>query len=522
METVELSKNQQKKLAKMANKQKDKEQVSKQNIQSAEDYYLHRKATVDKTYPNFVTSLSLQEFRDKYSNLENGEFSEEREDIMGRVITVREASSKLTFFDLQNGLEKLQCIFNLHYYFGENPREIISSIKRGDIIGVKQGIPHRTPRGELSIIIQNVQVVSPCLYILPDTVLADPDVRFRKRYLDFICNPSLIQTFIDRNKIKQFIRNYLDTRGYIDVETPMLCLQPSGANARPFKAYHNDSGQDVFLRIAPEIPLKMLISGGFNKVYDMNTCFRNEGADLTHNPSFTTIELYEVGKNFDYLISMIENIFTGLSNLIRGSLNFEYNGHQINMSAPFLKIDAVPYLEKLISEKLGRKTNIPLIDNLENTIFLKDLCDELQVKTLAPFTLARLIDSLIAEYIEPLSFDRPVLICGHPRCLSPLAKPINDTEITLRTELFIAGKEYCNGYEELVNPFIQEENFRKQAENKDIDDEIVPTDHEFVKCLEYGNYPMIGLGIGIDRLCMLLTNNTNIQEVLLFPLMKGT
>jgi lysyl-tRNA synthetase class 2 len=497
-------------------------------ILNSDDFYQDRLTNASKEYPHFNSSMSLSEFRETYDLLGKEEFSKKREDIMGRVVTIR-MSGKCGFFDIEVGLNRLQMMANFMYYTGDDIvtdenkditkfKTLFGSIHRGDNIGI-HGIPHRTKSGELTIVTEKLIMLTQCHYILPGTKLENYDLRFRQRYLDLICDPQLIKNFTIRSQIIRYLRNYLDTRHFIEVETPVLASQAGGAIAKPFKTFHNELKQEMTLRISPELFLKQLVIGGMERVYEIGKQFRNEGMDLTHNPEFTSAEFYMMGKDYNFLMSFTEELLSGMVTQVNGSLNVEYDDKTIDFTPPFRRIDMTGELQTLIRDKLSDPTFVlPLEDTVNNLALIQDVCMRLDIKATPPFTMSRLIDTLVGELLEVQCMN-PTFIINHPRVMSPLAKPISGTNLTQRFELFVNGKELANAYTELNSPYIQRENFTKVSGS--LDDEVPPADMDFVKALEYGLPPTAGWGMGIDRLVMFLTNNTSIREVILFPTLKN-
>ena len=442
------------------------------------------------------------------------ELEEKSVSICGRIMAWRDMG-KANFIVLQDREGKIQCYVRMND-IGEEEYKEFKKWDLGDIVQV-DGFVFKTRTGEISVHAQKITLLSKSLLPLPEKFhgLTDTDTRYRKRYLDMIMNPDVMDAFLKRSRIISSIRDYLDNLGFIEVETPILNTIAGGAAARPFITHHNTLDMDMYLRIATELYLKRLIVGGMERVYEIGRNFRNEGMDVRHNPEFTCIELYQAYTDYYGMMDIAENIIRNAANEVcDGNLHITFNGTEIDLESPFKRLTMID----AVKEYSGVDFSEFMSDNERACALAKEKGIEI-----APgkATWGDILNSFFEEFVEE-NLTQPTFIMDYPVEVSPLTKRKPDCPVlTERFELFILGGEYGNAYSELNDPIDQMERFQAQMKLREAgDDEANMIDNDFVTALEYGMPPTGGLGIGIDRLVMLLTDSYSIRDVLLFPTMK--
>lgn len=429
----------------------------------------------------------------------------------GRIMAIR-GHGKTCFMDMQDKTGRIQ-VYVRKDVIGEENYALIKLMDIGDTVGIT-GTAFRTHMGELSIKANSVEMLSKSLRPLPEKWhgLKDVETRYRQRYVDLIVNPEVRDTFVKRSQIIRSIREVLDSHDFLEVETPILNTIAGGAAARPFISYHNALDMQVYMRIAPELYLKRLIVGGMDRVYEMGRVFRNEGIDNRHNPEFTSVEIYQAFADYRDMMDLTEEVVVKTAEKVLGTTTINYEGTTIELASPWKRMSMI----EAVKEYSGKDfTNVT---DLEEA---RAIAKELNVAVEPSFGIGKIINACFEEYVED-KLIQPTFITGHPKEISPLAKsnPENP-EITDRFEAYIYGRELCNGFTELNDPIDQKERFLKQVEERaNGDEEANMMDEDFVNALEYGLPPTGGLGIGIDRLVMFLTNSSTIRDVLFFPTMK--
>ena len=449
--------------------------------------------------------------REKYAALEPEQDSGDQVCVAGRMMSKR-VMGKASFADLQDKSGSIQ-LYVRRDLIGDEAYAAFKKLDIGDLIGVK-GEVFRTKKGELSVKASEVTLLSKSLKPLPEKFhgLTDTDTRYRQRYVDLIVNPEVRDTFIKRSAILREIRNFLDSQGFMEVETPMLVSNAGGAAARPFETHYNALDEDVKLRISLELYLKRLIVGGLERVYEIGRVFRNEGVDTRHNPEFTLMELYQAYTDYHGMMDLTENLFRHVAQKVCGTTLIPYAEAMIDLGKPFARMTMVDAVKKYAGVDF---------DQIPDTEAAKKLADEKGVHYEARHTKGDILNLFFEEYVEE-HLIQPIFIMDHPVEISPLTKRKPDKpEYVERFELFIYGREMCNAYSELNDPIDQRKRFAEQEKLlAQGDEEANHTDEDFLNALEIGMPPTGGIGYGIDRLVMLLTNSASIRDVLLFPTMK--
>ncbi|WP_237036619.1 lysine--tRNA ligase [Mediannikoviicoccus vaginalis] len=455
---------------------------------------------------NFRGAIHSKDIIDNYDDYE-----EKSVKVAGRIMTKR-GHGKVNFMDLQDSTGRIQ-LFNRMNDIGEEEYESIKGLDIGDIVGV-EGEVFTTKSGEISIRTKKLTLLTKSLQILPEKFhgLKDPDLRYRQRYVDLIMNPEIKHVFEKRSKIISSIRKFLDNRDFLEVDTPILNTIAGGANARPFITHHNTLDIDMYLRIANELYLKRLIVGGFDRVYEMGRMFRNEGMDATHNPEYTAMELYQAYGDYEDMMEITEEMVAFVSKEVNGTTEIEYQGQKIDLTPPWKRISMVDAIKEYAGLDYSEVTDV---DKAYELAASKDL------KLDEGLSVGEVISEVFEEFCEE-HLIQPTFVTKHPVEISPLAKrdPENP-RFTQRFEAFINAAEIANAFSELNDAIDQKERFQKQVEAREKgDDEAQMMDYDFINALEVGLPPTGGLGIGIDRLIMILTNQSSIRDVLLFPTMK--
>ena len=414
--------------------------------------------------------------------------------------------------DLWDRSGKIQ-IFAKFDDLGEEEYGFLKKWDIGDIVEIK-GFVFKTQMGEISVHAKEVKLLSKSLKPLPEKYhgLTNTDLRYRQRYVDLIVNPEVRRTFVLRSQIIKSVREILDGRDFLEVETPIMHSIAGGAAARPFITYHNALDMQLYMRIAPELYLKRLIVGGMERVYELGRVFRNEGIDIKHNPEFTMVEIYQAYADYNDLMHLTETIVSQTAQKVLGTMKISYEGQEIDLTPPWNRMTMIEAVAKYTGQDFSG------IKDLDEA---RKMADAINVPYEKTFGIGKIINACFEEHVEE-KLIQPTFITGHPKEISPLAKSSEaDPEITDRFEGFIYAREICNGFSELNDPIDQRERFQKQVEDRAAgDDEAHMMDDDFVTALEYGLPPTGGLGIGIDRLVMFLTDSSSIRDVIFFPHMR--
>ncbi|SDI12966.1 lysyl-tRNA synthetase, class II [Alteribacillus persepolensis] len=457
----------------------------------------HTAALVTEEFDEFTK----EELQEKETNIS----------IAGRVMTKR-GKGKAGFAHIQDLSGQIQ-IYVRKDQVGEEAYELFQRTDIGDFVGIK-GTAFKTKVGELSVKASEFELLSKSLRPLPDKFhgLKDVEQRYRQRYLDLIVNPEVRDTFVVRSKILQSMRRYLDREGYLEVETPMLHTIPGGAAARPFITHHNALDMELYMRIAIELHLKRLIVGGLEKVYEIGRVFRNEGISTRHNPEFTMMELYAAYGDYEDIMVLTENLIAHIAQEVLGTTTITYGGEEVELQPSWRRVHMVD----AVKEETGVDFWQEMTDEQARA-----LAKEHQVPVKETMTFGHVVNEFFEHFVEE-KLVQPTFVYGHPVAISPLAKKnANDPRFTDRFELFIVGREHANAFTELNDPIDQRQRFEAQVQEREQgDEEAHMMDTDYLEAMEYGLPPTGGLGIGIDRLVMLLTNSASIRDVLLFPQMR--
>jgi lysyl-tRNA synthetase, class II len=468
---------------------------------------------VDPFGKRFERTHKAQELLDLYGDLSKEELEERQIQVAvaGRIMTKR-GKGKAGFAHIQDVTGQIQ-IYVRQDDVGEDQYELFKISDLGDIIGVR-GTVFKTKVGELSIKVSSYEFLTKSLRPLPEKYhgLKDIEQRYRQRYLDLIMNPESKNTFITRSLIIQSMRRYLDNHGYLEVETPMMHTIAGGAAARPFITHHNALDMPLYMRIAIELHLKRLIVGGLEKVYEIGRVFRNEGISTRHNPEFTMLELYEAYADFRDIMKLTENLIAHIAQEVLGTTKIQYGEHVVDLTPEWKRLHMVDAIKEYVGVDFWKQMSDEEA---------RELAKEHGVEIAPHMTFGHIVNEFFEQKVED-KLIQPTFIYGHPVEISPLAKKNpDDPRFTDRFELFIVGREHANAFTELNDPIDQRERFEAQLKEREQgNDEAHEMDEDFLEALEYGMPPTGGLGIGVDRLVMLLTNSPSIRDVLLFPQMR--
>ncbi|MEA2102948.1 MAG: lysine--tRNA ligase [Thermodesulfobacteriota bacterium] len=461
-------------------------------------------------FPNtYKKDTPVQGFVERYGTKEQEELKEITEiaHLAGRIVAIRKFG-KASFMHFQDTSGRLQGFFEKSR-LGDAAYALFKKLDIGDIIGL-WGTPARTRTGELSVYVQGFELLSKSFRPLPEKWhgLKDVETRYRQRYVDLTISPGVKETFVTRTRVVSFLRKYMDEQGFLEVETPMMQTIAGGATAQPFETYHNALDMDLFMRVAPELYLKRLLVGGFERVYEINRNFRNEGISTRHNPEFTMMEFYMAYADYTDLMDFTEDMISKAALHVLGTTSITYQGQELELAAPWQR-----YTMKAATIEIGEVPGEVLEDRGKAFAYARGLGIDLQGEE----SLGEL-QSMIFEETTEQSLVGPVFITAYPIEISPLSRKNNeDPSLVDRFELFIAGREIANAFSELNDPVDQKGRFIAQMDQKDSPSQI---DEDYIRALEYGMPPAAGQGIGIDRLIMLLTDSPSIKDVILFPLLR--
>ncbi|WP_042453879.1 lysine--tRNA ligase [Neobacillus dielmonensis] len=490
------------------------EELNDQLIVRREKMAAMRENGIDPFGKRYERTHTARDVQKQYGNLEAEELEAKGDSVRlaGRIMTKR-GKGKAGFAHIQDLTGQIQ-IYVRQDAVGEEAYQIFNSVDLGDLVGV-EGAVFRTKTGELSIKVKEFTFLTKALRPLPDKFhgLKDIEQRYRQRYLDLIMSQESKETFITRSKIIQAMRRYLDDHGYLEVETPMMHAIAGGAAARPFITHHNALDIPLFMRIAIELHLKRLIVGGLEKVYEIGRVFRNEGVSTRHNPEFTMIELYEAYADFRDIMSLTENLIAHIAQEVLGTTKITYGEYEVDLTPQWKRLHMVDAIKEYTGVDFWKEMSVEEA---------RTLAKENGVEITEHMQYGHIVNEFFEQKVEE-KLIQPTFIYGHPVEISPLAKKNEeDPRFTDRFELFIVAREHANAFTELNDPIDQRERFEAQLKEREQgNDEAHMMDEDFVEALEYGMPPTGGLGIGVDRLVMLLTNSPSIRDVLLFPLMRN-
>lgn len=497
----------------MADNQEQNQELTAQELSEQMQVRLQKMQTMqEKNIEVFASRFDYSHHaQDILDNCETLIANETQVKVSGRIMAMR-GHGKTMFWNIMDKTAKIQ-IYVRKDVLGDELYDTFKLYDIGDIVGVT-GTVFKTKTGEVSIKAADITFLTKSLRPLPEKWhgLKDVETRYRQRYVDLIVNPNVRDTFVKRSKIISTLRNILNEKDFLEVETPMMHPIPGGAAARPFVTHHNALDMQLYMRIAPELYLKRLIVGGFERVYELGRVFRNEGISIKHNPEFTMVELYQAYADYNDLMALTEELVSKTAQEVLGTMKINYQGQEIDLTPPWNRITMIDAVKKYTDVDFNG------IADIEKA---REMAKQLNVHFEPNDGIGKIINLVFEELVEE-KLIQPTFIIGHPKEISPLAKSNKlQPELTDRFEGFIFAREICNGFSELNDPIDQKERFLKQvAERASGDDEAHMMDEDFVTALEYGLPPTGGLGIGIDRLTMFLTDSTSIRDVILFPHMR--
>ncbi|MFW6022540.1 MAG: lysine--tRNA ligase [Halanaerobiaceae bacterium] len=485
-----------------------------ENMEDLNDLMLQRREKLDELKDEDVKPYAYKYKRTHYaSDVENNfdELEEKEVSLVGRIMAIR-THGKASFADLMDNTGRIQLYVKVNI-IGEEKYEFFSNLDIGDIVGIT-GTVFKTRRGQISIKVKDFKFMTKSLRPLPEKWhgLTNKETRYRQRYVDLIVNPDVKKTFELRSKIIREIRRYLEDDGFLEVETPMMHPIPGGTSARPFITHHNTLDIDLYMRIAPELYLKRLIVGGFEKVFELNRNFRNEGMSFKHNPEFTMMELYQANADYKDMMNLMENMVAHVAEEVLGTTKITYQEEEIDLTPPWRRLTMVDAVKEF--------TGIDF-DNIKNDSEAREAAEGLGIEVEKNEVKGKILNYIFEQRVED-KLIQPTFIMDYPIEISPLATRMDENPAyTYRFEPFIYGWELGNAFTELNDPIDQKERFEDQVKQRDAgDDEAHMMDEDYVRALEYGMPPTGGLGVGVDRLIMLLTDSPSIRDVILFPTMR--